>query len=164
MITVGDEFPDFSLTGVRHDLISIFTTNVLVGKWTFLFFYPEDFSFICPTEAKAFEDHKDKIEEDGGQVFGVSVDEVETHKSWIKELALSYPLLSDNEGILAKSVGVLDDDNLAKRATFIIGPDCKVEFAMVTNRNVGRSVVETLRVYEAIKSGRMCPVDYTITK
>ena len=79
MITVGDQFPDFKLKGVKGDSEDTYTAKELTGKWTFLFFYPEDFSFICPTEAKAFEMEKDKIEEDGGQVFGVSIDDIETH-------------------------------------------------------------------------------------
>lgn len=160
MITVGDRFPEFKLVGVLKDEISTYSSDILTNNWTILFFYPEDFSFICPTEAKAFEKHKKKINAEGGQIFGISVDEVDTHKAWIKELDLSFPLLSDKNHELSESAGVLDPDGMAKRATFIIGPDCKVEFSMVTNRNVGRSVEETLRIFEAIQSGRMCPVDY----
>ncbi|MFV2014049.1 MAG: redoxin domain-containing protein [Candidatus Heimdallarchaeota archaeon] len=160
MIIVGDTFPSFKLQGVIGDQIKSYSSDMLTDTWTILFFYPEDFSFICPTEAKAFEKYKDKINEDGGQVLGISVDDIDIHKAWIKELNLSFPLLSDDKYELSKSVGVLDTDSKAKRATFIVGPDCKIEFSMVTNRNVGRSVEETLRVFEAIQSGRMCPVDY----
>ena len=92
---------------------------------------------------------------------GISVDDVETHKAWINELNLSFPLLSDSKFTLSKEIGVLDTDNRSKRATFIVDPKGVIQFIMVTSRNVGRSVKETLRIFEAIQTGRMCPVDFT---
>lgn len=161
MLTIGDKFPDFSLDGVKGEKESHYDLNSIKGKWNFIFFYPEDFSFICPTEAKAFEEHREELAEQGAQVFGISVDDINTHKAWIKELGLSFPLLSDHKFTLSTNLGVLDTDNRAKRATFIVDPSGIIQFIMVTSRNVGRSVKETLRIFNAIQTGRMCPVEYT---
>ncbi len=162
MITQGDFFPEFKIQGTLNDKEREYTRDDFKGKWTFLFFYPEDFSFICPTEVRAFESERNSLEEKGGQVFGVSVDDIASHNAWAKELNLNYPLLSDTDFNLSKKLGVLDDDNRSKRATFIISPDLKVEFLMVTSRNIGRSVNETIRIFDAIQSGRMCPVDFKV--
>ncbi|MCY3412662.1 MAG: redoxin domain-containing protein [Candidatus Heimdallarchaeota archaeon] len=159
MITVGDSFPTFSLQGALKDKINTYTQDTFKGKWTFLFSYPEDFSFVCPTEAKAFEEERVSIERDGGQIFGISSDDINTHVEWIKEIGINFPLLSD-DGKFLKKLGVIDEDGKAKRATFIISPNLKVDFLMITTRNVGRSVKETIRVFEAIQTGRMCPVDF----
>lgn len=162
MLTIGDKFPDFSLDGVKGENESHYDQNSINGKWNFIFFYPEDFSFICPTEAKAFEEHREELEEQGAQVFGISVDDISTHKAWIKELGLSFPLLSDDNFSLSKSIGVLDTDNRAKRATFIVDPSGFIQYLSVTSRNVGRSVKETLRIFYAIQSGKLCPVDFIV--
>ena len=161
MLTIGDKFPDFELEGVKGEIASKYNLDSINDKWNFIFFYPEDFSFICPTEAKSFEAHREELEEKGAQVFGISVDDIPTHKAWIKELDLSFPLLSDIDYSLCKELGVLDADKRAKRATFIVDPSGIIQFIMVTSRNVGRSVKETIRIFNAIQTGRMCPVDYT---
>lgn len=160
MKTQGDKFPKFNLEGCQNDLKLVFTENDLKGKWSFIFFYPEDFSFICPTEAIAFEKERKKIEDMGGQIIGISVDDVDTHLAWASELDLKYTLLSDTGFDLCKNLGILDPDKRAKRATFIISPDLIIEFLMVSSRNVGRSVNETMRIFDAIQTGRMCPVDF----
>lgn len=161
MISIDDNLPDFSLDFVSKSDQGTMTSDYLNGKWTILFFYPEDFSFICPTEVTGYNEYKDELEEGGAQIVGVSVDSVETHAKWIEELGITYPLVSDSNQEFSQSVGVLDkSDNRANRATFIINPELEVEFVMVTSRNVGRSVKETVRIYHAIQSGKKCPADY----
>lgn len=160
MLTVGDKFPEFKLDGVQIETVKDYRLSDFSGKWAFVFFYPEDFTFVCPTEAIAFEKHKADVEKEGALIIGVSVDDVETHKAWIKEIKVSYPLLSDPEYELTNKLGILDTDKRAMRATFIVDPHGIIQFSMVTSRNVGRSVEETIRVFEALQSGRMCPADF----
>lgn len=160
MLTVGDKFPDFNLDGVQNDSVKQYGLSDITGKWAFIFFYPEDFTFVCPTEAIAFESHKKELEKEGALIIGASVDDVDTHKAWIKEIKVSYPLLSDPDLELTNKLGILDTDKRAMRATFIIDPQGLIQFSMVTSRNVGRSVEETIRVFEALQSGRMCPADF----
>ena len=160
MLTVGDKFPDFKLNGVKIDSVKEYGLSDISGKWAFVFFYPEDFTFVCPTEAIAFEKHRKELEKEGALIIGASVDDVDTHKAWVKEIKVSYPLLSDPEFELSNKLGILDTDKRAMRATFIVDPQGLIQFSMVTSRNVGRSVEETIRVFEALQSGRMCPADF----
>ncbi|RMG38726.1 MAG: peroxiredoxin [Methanobacteriota archaeon] len=161
MLTINQEIPSFSLPGVKGAEVRNYTKKDLDGCWTILFFYPEDFSFICPTEVTGFNKHFEELQTLQTKLFGISVDPIDIHKEWIKELKINYPLLSDENGELAKKFGVLDTtDNRAHRATFIINPDLKVEFAMINSRNIGRSVEETMRVLRAILHGTLCPADY----
>ncbi|MHA2250717.1 MAG: redoxin domain-containing protein [Candidatus Kariarchaeaceae archaeon] len=161
MIGIGDTFPDFEVQYVIGEQVKSLSRSDFKGNWTILFFYPEDFSFICPTEVTGFNDQKNILDSNNVDIYGTSVDNLETHKKWIAELGLTYPLISDENGSLSKKLGVLDDDdNRANRATFVINPDLQVEFVMVTSRNVGRSVKETIRVMGALQSGKQCPVDY----
>ena len=160
MLTVGDKFPDFKLDGVQIESVKEYCLSDMAGKWVFVFFYPEDFTFVCPTEAIAFEKHKVDVEKEGALIIGASVDDIKTHISWIKEIKVSYPLLSDPEYKLTSKLGILDTDKRAMRATFIVDPQGIIQFSMVTSRNVGRSVEETIRVFEALQSGRVCPADF----
>ncbi len=161
MISIGETVKDFLVKYVLGVEIEPIGIDYLKKKWTILFFYPEDFSFICPTEVTGFNDHLEEVKELGAQILGVSVDSLESHKAWIKELKIKYPLISDENKELGKIFGVLDKtDNRCHRATFIINPDLKVEFVMVTSRNVGRSVHETIRVLKAIHTGDSCPADW----
>ncbi len=162
MLSINDIVPEFNLMGAHRQSVRPYTHNELKGKWTILFFYPEDFSFICPTEVTGFNEEMDKITTLDAQILGISVDPIELHTEWIKELGIEYPLLSDPNGVLVDQFGVRDPaDGRAHRATFIVDPTLKIEFAMVTSRNVGRSVAETLRVLAAIRSGELCPADYS---
>lgn len=165
MLGIGDPFPEFKLEATDGKEVYSLSDKQLKGTWSVIFFYPEDFTFICPTEIKAFENYKEVIEIWSGQLFGVSVDDVSTHQEWInQELHTSYPLISDTGGKLSEAIGVLDDqDKRAHRATFILDPENVIQFSMVTSRNVGRSVEETIRVFKALQSGRQCPVDYQST-
>ncbi len=165
MLSINDKVPSFSALGVNGSATREYSDKDLAGKWSIIFFYPEDFSFICPTEVTGFNRHIEEVKKLDTQIIGISVDPVDMHKEWIKELGIKYPLISDEDGKIAKSFGVLDEaDNRAHRATFIISPQLNIEFTMVTSRNVGRSVEETMRVLRAIQSGNLCPADYDPVK
>ncbi len=161
MIGIGDKFPNFKLKGAYNDKEIEIESKDLKGKWVIVFFYPEDFSFICPTEVISFNEHLTSFEKNGAKIYGISIDDVQMHKEWIKELKIEYPLLSDEGGKLSQKIGILDaEDNRSHRATFILNPELKVESIMINSKNVGRSVDETLRVFLNLLSGNMCPANY----
>ncbi len=133
------------------------------GKWLVLFFYPLDFTFVCPTEITAFSKHHDEFKALNAEVLGGSTDSVHSHKAWLKELGdLSYPLFSDMNRTMARDYGVLlADKGIALRGTFIIDPEGVLRYALYHDLGVGRSVGETLRVLEALQTGELCPMDWS---
>jgi alkyl hydroperoxide reductase subunit AhpC len=132
------------------------------GKWIVLFFYPGDFTFVCPTEVKAFSMKNNEFKELDAQVLGVSVDSVHAHKAWIKELGeLNYPLLSDITREVSRRYGVLIPyKGVSLRGAFIIDPEGVLRYLVVHDLDIGRSVDEILRVLKALQTGEMCPVEW----
>ena len=129
------------------------------GKWVVLFFYPLDFTLVCPTELTQFRECLPDFKAAGASVFGCSVDSVHAHKRWLRDDLgnLGYPLISDLTKRMAKDYGVLiEDRGIATRATFIIDPDQKLQFIGIHNTSVGRDATEILRVLEACQSGELC--------
>lgn len=127
-----------------------------------LFFYPADFTFICPTEVAGFSKMAKEFQAETADILGVSVDSLESHRKWVEELGgVAYPLLSDDEKRLSRTYGVLDEkEGVSLRATFIINPSGIVAYLVVSHANVGRSVEETLRVLKALQTERLCPSDW----
>lgn len=162
MIRVGVPAPDFSLPGIRGDRALDLRLRDLKGRWVVLFFYPADFSFVCPTEVKGFHAQYAAFQQEGAEVLGASVDPPSLHLEWVKELGgIAYPLLSDEKREVARLYDVLDPEtNRCQRGTYIISPEGRVEYAVLSAYNVGRSVDETLRVLQALRSGRQCPADW----
>lgn len=167
-VKVGQPAPDFVLDGVigteagkEFSTISLADYN---GKWLVLFFYPLDFTFVCPTEIKGFNDALPQFKKLGAEVVGVSVDSKYSHLAWLKrgDLGkLNYPLLSDIRKEAAEQYGVLDTaEGIAQRGLFIIDPKGILQYQVVHNMDVGRSVEETLRVLEALQSGGLCPLGW----
>lgn len=129
------------------------------GKWVLLFFYPLDFTFICPTEILQFRETLSEFEAADTQVLGCSVDSIHSHKRWIQEDLgdLGFPLIGDITKRMARDYGVLlEDQGIATRGTFIIDPEGILQYAGIHNLNVGRDAVELLRVLEALRSGELC--------
>lgn len=129
------------------------------GKWLVLFFYPLDFTFVCPTEITQFRDHLKDFQAAGAAVLGCSVDSVHSHKRWLKDDlgALGYPLLADLTKRISRDYGVLiEDRGIATRGTFIIDPDQKIQYMALHNTNVGRDAKEILRVLQGCQSGELC--------
>ncbi|MBI2088752.1 MAG: peroxiredoxin [Deltaproteobacteria bacterium] len=162
MITVGKSAPDFTLKGIYRGRIGDYTLKSFRRKWLVFFFYPADFTFICPTEVVGFSKLAADFRAEGAELLGVSVDSVETHREWIEELGgVDYPLLSDAEKQVSRAYGVLDEkEGVSQRATFIINPVAVVSYQVVSHMNVGRSVEETLRVLKALRTERLCPSDW----
>ena len=165
---LGQPAPEFSLeavvgteTGKEFKKINLTDYR---GKWVVLFFYPADFTFVCPTEIKGFNEAFDAFKKLDAQLLGASVDSKFSHLAWIKrgDLGnLKYPLLSDLKKEVTARYGILDDkEGVALRGLFIIDPQGVLQYQVVHNLDVGRSVDETLRVLEALQTGSLCPLGW----
>jgi len=159
---VGDHAPEFSAKGFFQGAVNEFSLSDCKGKWLVLFFYPADFTFICPTEVTGFSKLAKAFADESATILGVSVDSIDSHRSWAAELGgLEYPLLSDEDKRISATYGVLSEsDGVALRATFIINPAGVISYEVVSHVNVGRSVEETLRVLKALRTDRLCPSDW----
>jgi len=167
---VGKPAPDFNLPSTKN--IDSLGENVKLsdykGKWLILLFYPLDFTFVCPTELTAFSDRLDELNGVGAEVIGISTDSVHSHRAWIKTPrdkngieGLRYPLASDVGGRLAAKYNILvDEANIALRGLYIINPDGVLQYAVVHDLNIGRSVDETLRVLQGLQTGGLCSADW----
>lgn len=138
------------------------------GKWLILFFYPLDFTFVCPTEIRAFNERYEDIKKAGAETLAVSTDSVYSHRAWINLPEdkgglgpMKYILASDITKDVSRDYGVLvEDKGIALRGLFIIDPDGVLQYQVVHSLNIGRSVDETLRVLEALKTGGLCAADW----
>ena len=165
---VGMPAPDFTLDamvsvekGKEFRKISL---SDYKGKWVILFFYPQDFTFVCPTEIKAFNTALDSFRTLNAEIIGASVDSKYSHLAWMKRGDLGdlrYPLLSDFRKEVAQRYGVLDEhEGFALRGLFIIDPQGIVQHESVNSPAVGRSVDEVLRLLEALQTGELCPINW----
>ena len=176
LLTIDDEFPEFSLTALRggnlHDIdadkpedyFETVDNNSYDGKWRVIFFYPKDFTFVCPTEIKAFGDLNDEFFDRDCQVLGVSIDSEYSHFQWRATngelLEIPFPMLADIKHELVQATGVENADGVADRVTFIVNPENKIQFVSATPDSVGRSVEEVLRVLDALQTAGPCGCDW----
>lgn len=129
------------------------------GKWVVLFFYPLDFTFVCPTELTQFRELLPEFTKSGAVVLGVSVDSVHSHKRWLRDDLgnLGYPLIADLTKRMSRDYGVLlEEKGIATRGTFVIDPDQKIQYMGIHNTSVGREGREILRVLHGLQSGELC--------
>lgn len=161
---VGKLAPLFEMEGYAPDgNFRKYTLTENRGKWTVLFFYPLDFTFICPTEITEFSDKIKSFEKLNAVVYGCSTDSCHSHKAWCEgQLGqLAYPLLADMTHEVSRNYRVLvEDEGIALRGTFIIDPDGILRYALYHDTGVGRSTDETLRVLEALQTGELCPASW----
>jgi len=166
MLSIGQKFPQFSLTGVvSNDLKNAFqpfTQDSFQGKWQIVFFWPKDFTFVCPTEIAAFGKLDKEFKARDAQVLGVSTDSEFVHLAWRKDKEelrnLPFPMLADIKRELSSALGILDPEaGVAQRATFIVDPQGVVRFVYVTDLNVGRSPEEVLRVLTRFRRTSCAP-------
>ena len=129
------------------------------GKWLVLFFYPLDFTFVCPTEIKGYNQLQQEFAKLDTVVLGASVDSVHCHKAWTEHGLgkVSFPLIGDLKRELSAACGVLAPEGFAQRATFIANPEGLIESVTINSSNVGRSTEETLRVLQALQAGGLAP-------
>jgi peroxiredoxin (alkyl hydroperoxide reductase subunit C) len=169
MLSVGQKFPDFKLKAtVSTELNSAFTeisNDDFTGKWLVAFFWPKDFTFVCPTEIAEFGKLNTAFNDRDAHVIGVSTDSEFVHLAWRQhkeELKdLPFPMVADIKRELSESLGILDpEEGVAQRATFIVDPDGIIRFVMVTDLSVGRNVKEVLRVLDALQTDELCPCNW----
>ena len=167
---VGQPAPDFNMPSTKN--IETLAENVKLsdykGKWLILLFYPLDFTFVCPTELINFSDRLEELEGIGAEVLGVSTDSVHSHRAWLKTPqdqngieGVKYPIASDVGGKLARAYNILvEESNIALRGLFIINPEGVLQYSVVHDLNIGRSVDETLRVLQGLQTGGLCAADW----
>lgn len=170
MLTVGDKFPSFSLTAIadmpadKMNMDNAFCTinnDSYNGMWKVIFFYPKDFTFVCPTEIIGFANILQEFRARNAQILGCSIDSEFVHWAWKKHHKplnnLNFPLMSDIRRELSAQLGILDaDSGVAKRALFIVDPVGEIKFVMVTDMGIGRNPTEVLRVLDALQTGELC--------
>jgi peroxiredoxin (alkyl hydroperoxide reductase subunit C) len=169
MSGIGQRFPEYSLTGVvssdMDKAFQPFTQDSFPGKWRVVFFWPKDFTFVCPTEIAAFGKLDKEFRARDAQLLGVSIDSEFVHLAWRRDKgelkSLPFPMLADVKRELAGALGILDPEaGVAQRATFIVDPQGVIRFVYVTDLNVGRSPEEVLRVLDALQTDELCPCNW----
>ncbi|KTD66086.1 peroxiredoxin [Legionella spiritensis] len=169
MIAVGKKFPEFHLKAtVSNDIHNAFqsiSNDTYAGKWLVMFFWPKDFTFVCPTEIAEFGKLAGDFADRDAQILGASIDSEFVHLAWrnqhpdLKELP--FPMLADIKRELSRDLGILDEEEgVAQRATFIVDPEGVTRFVMVTDLNVGRNPREVLRVLDALQTDELCPCNW----
>ncbi|WP_137791640.1 peroxiredoxin [Bacillus sp. E(2018)] len=168
---VGKQAPRFEMEAIMPNKetkkVSL-EKNMEDGKWTVLFFYPMDFTFVCPTEITALSDRYSEFEDLDAEVIGVSTDTVHTHLAWINTNRednglgeLNYPLAADTNHRVSRDYGVLiEEEGVALRGMFIINPEGEMMYQVVFHNNIGRDADETLRVLQALQTGGLCPANW----
>ncbi|OBI81162.1 peroxiredoxin [Mycobacterium sp. E740] len=176
LLTIGDQFPRYDMAAVvggdlsevdakqPDDYFIRVTSDDHDGKWRIVFFWPKDFTFVCPTEIAAFGKLNEDFEDRDAKVIGVSVDNEFVHFQWRAQhedlKKLPFPMASDLKRELALATGVLNADGVADRATFIVDPNNEIQFVSVTAGSVGRNVDEVLRVLDALQSDELCACNW----
>jgi alkyl hydroperoxide reductase subunit AhpC len=169
MIRVGNPFPQFNLKAtVSTEMTEAFqsiSNETYKGKWLVVFFWPKDFTFVCPTEIAAFGELNAEFNDRDAQILGASIDSEFVHLAWRNQhpdlRALPFPMLSDIKRELTQALGILDEkEGVAQRATFIVDPEGVTRFVMVTDLNVGRNPQEVLRVLDALQTDELCPCNW----
>ncbi len=169
MLTVGNKLPEFDLNAVvSTDEDTAFTrigNDSYEGKWLVLFYWPMDFTFICPTEIAEFGRANEEFDDRDAQILGASTDTQYVHLAWRRHhpdlMDLPYPMLADTKKELAEALGILDkEEGVALRATFIVDPEGIIRWVTVNDLSVGRNVSETLRVLDALQTDELCPCNW----
>lgn len=169
MLTVGDRFPFFSLTAVTSadpkTGFELVTNDTYAGNWLVVFFWPKDFTFICPTEIIGFGALEADFADRGAILIGASIDSEFVHAAWRQHhpdlTPLRFPWLSDLKRELSSALGILDRDaGVPLRATFIVDPQGLIRSVQVNDLSVGRNPMETLRSLDALQTGELCPCNW----
>ena len=170
MSLINKEVADFSVQALKDDEFVTVTKDDICGQWSVFFFYPADFTFVCPTELEDLQNQYENFKNAGCEVYAVSCDTHFTHKAWHDSSEriqkLTYPMLADPTHALARDFDVLiEEDGMAERGTFIVNPDCQIVAYEVNAGNVGRNADELLRKLQACQFVRengdeVCPATW----
>ena len=162
-VKVGTLAPEFKAQSYVTGQFKEVSLKDYQGKWVCLFFYPLDFTFVCPTEIRAFAEKENEFKELGCQVLACSTDSVHSHKAWFERdlKEVKYPVLADTNHHIARAFGVLlEDQGIALRGTFLIDPKGTLQWMSVNAVGTGRSVDEVVRTLQALKTGELCPAEW----
>ena len=168
MLTIGDKFPAYALTGVYSNEIKDFkkyTNDSAKGQWQVYFFWPKDFTFVCPTEIEGFADLYTQFQAKNTAVYGISTDSEFVHLAWRQShpslTNLPFPMLSDITRQLSESLGILHKtEGVCLRATYIVDPEGVIRHVSVNDLAVGRNPEETLRLVEGYQNGGLMPCNW----
>ena len=169
MLTTGNNFPHFNLKAIvsTESLDKAFAeinNDTNKGKWLCVFFYPKDFTFVCPTEIRGFADLDAQFGDRDCQILAASTDSEFVHLAWRKDHKdlrdLPFPMLADINKDLSRAMGILDEEGVAKRAAFLVDPEGVIRFVYVTEGSVGRNPAEVLRVLDALQTDELCPCNW----
>jgi alkyl hydroperoxide reductase subunit AhpC len=169
MLTIGDTFPKFNATAVvsleKGKEFKPITGDDYAGKWRVVFFWPKDFTFVCPTEIASFGKHNKDFADRDAQVLGVSTDNEFVHLAWRKSHPdlkdLPFPMVADLTRELSTALGIIHRTaGVAMRATYLVDPEGIIRFVSVTDLDVGRNVDEVLRVLDALQTDELCPCNW----
>ncbi len=169
MLGVGEQFPEFKVKATvstdKNTAFTEITNETYPGKWKVYFFWPKDFTFVCPTEIAGFGKLNRDFQDRDTQVLGGSTDSEFVHMAWrqhhedLKDLP--FPMLSDIKRELSEELGILDPtEGVCQRATFIVDPEGIIRFVSVTDLSVGRNIDEVVRVLDALQSDELCPCNW----
>lgn len=160
---IGKPAPEFTAQAYIDGAIKEVSLRDYRGKWVVLFFYPLDFTFVCPTEIQGFNEKINEFRKSNAEIIGASVDSVYSHKEWSETSLgkLNYPLISDINHRVSRDYGVLlEEKGISLRGAFIIDPDGVLRSYVVNDLSVGRNVDEILRIVQAFQTGELCPVGW----
>lgn len=161
---VGKPVPDFKAQALMPDgSFKEVKLSDFRGKWVVLFFYPLDFTFVCPTEIRAFNTDYEQFKKLGAEVLTASTDSVFSHKAWTEQGLgkIAFPMIGDTNHTVSRTFGVLvQEKGISLRGTFIIDPNGVLKSAVINDLSVGRSVDETLRTLQAFQTGELTPCDW----
>jgi peroxiredoxin 2/4 len=164
MLMIGNPTPDFEVEAfMPYDRFERLRLGALLGRWAVLFFYPNAFTFVCPTEIRGYEALAPRFREADAMLLGASVDSVHVHRAWVEHGLgkMSFPLIGDVTRRLSQSFGVLlEDEGVAARATFILDPEGRVASVTANALDVGRSAAETLRLVQAFQVGGLTACEW----
>ncbi len=169
MICVGEKLPEFTVPAVvsveKGKEFSTISSEDLKDKWSVLFFWPMDFTFVCPTEISEFNKQLDEFQERDALLLGASTDTKFVHLAWRNQHPdlkdLGYPMLADHKKELSEALGILHPtERVPLRATFIIDPDRIIRWVSVNDLSVGRNVKEVLRTLDALQTDELCPCNW----
>jgi lipoyl-dependent peroxiredoxin subunit C len=170
MLTVGNKFPEFEkqavvslLPGKEFETLTL--NDIKNGKWTVFFWWPMDFTFVCPTEIISFNDHFEEFVKRDTNLIGASIDSHHVHLAWRNNhpglKGLKFPMLADTSKSLSEELGILEKvDKIAYRATYIIDPEGVIQHVSVNGLNVGRNVKEIIRLLDAFQTGELTPCNW----
>jgi len=167
---INSQVPQFSVQAFHDGKFKTVSSGDLKGKWSIFFFYPADFTFVCPTELGDVADNYDKLKQMGVEVYSVSTDTHFVHKAWfdasdtIKKI--KFPMLADPTGVLSRAFGVyIDEEGVAYRGTFLVSPEGKIKIAEIHDNGIGRNAEELVRKVQAAQfvashEGEVCPAKW----